>query len=216
MPSINPERRGVNFKEVFQSSLEQVREMAVQQLGREVEARMGAAITGMLQLGPWGAPPPSKTRHPAVNRLLSAAGGPHNRRVTDSPGRRCVRPCARLTCPRTSCARQLAARAFGPRHFPPRPATLWQTGCFSPRARAHHAPACMPATRARATPEQSTSAYASLQLGPWATACLGHASSFQDPPPCGEPAVFRRGPAIMRPRARPSSSAPPPVSPRDA
>jgi hypothetical protein len=33
MPSIIPERRGVNFKEVFQSSLEQVREMAVQQLG---------------------------------------------------------------------------------------------------------------------------------------------------------------------------------------
>jgi len=54
MPSITPERRGVNFKEVFQSSLEQVREMAVQQLGREVEVRMGAAITGMLQRAPYG------------------------------------------------------------------------------------------------------------------------------------------------------------------
>jgi len=36
MPSINPERRGVNYQEVFATSLEQVRALATQQLGQEV------------------------------------------------------------------------------------------------------------------------------------------------------------------------------------
>jgi len=72
--------------------------------------------------------------------------------------------------------------------------------------------ACVRGCARPATPEQGASAFFSLQLGPWATAGPGRATSFQDPPPCGKPAVFRRGPAIIRPRARPPSS----VSPRDA
>ncbi len=67
MPSINPERRGVNYQAVFASSLDRVRAMATQQLGREVEERMGLAITGMLQRVPYG-------RRAAVPRWVEIEG----------------------------------------------------------------------------------------------------------------------------------------------
>ena len=67
---------------------------------------------------------------------------------------------------------------------------------------AHHAPVSPRDARTnRLTP-------ASLQLGPWATTGSGRATSFQDPPPCGKPAAFRRGPAC----ATPEQSASAPVS----
>jgi len=54
MTSIIAERRGVNHKEVFATSLDHIREMASQRLGQEIEAKMEVAITGMLQRAPYG------------------------------------------------------------------------------------------------------------------------------------------------------------------
>jgi len=121
--------------------------------------------------------------------------GPHNRRVTDSPGCRCVRPCARLTCPRASCARdartrrlsvcQFAARALGPpraRAAPPpsktrHPAANRLLSAACPHIMRPRACARMPARpRPRPRPRDARTknlAPASFQLGPWATAGLG-------------------------------------------
>jgi len=54
MTSIIAERRGVNHKEVFATSLDHIREMASQRLGQEIELKMEVAITGMLQRAPYG------------------------------------------------------------------------------------------------------------------------------------------------------------------
>ncbi len=74
-------------------------------------------------------PPPSKTRRRVVNRLFSSAG-PHNRRVTDSPGRRCVRPPAHHTPAPVPDARPRDART---NRLTP---TSLQLGPGPPRARA--------------------------------------------------------------------------------
>ena len=91
---------------------------------------------------------------------------------------------------------QLSARAFGPRHLLPRPATLWQIGCFPPRARAHHAPAPAPAlVRVPARhPNKSPHAH-QPSARVWGHRGPGPRHLLQDPPPCGKPAAFRRVPA---------------------
>ncbi len=141
------------------------------------------------------APPPSKTRHPAANRLLSATCSRAS----------CARPRDART--RRLCACQFAARVWataGPSH-----ATSLQdpTPCGKPavfrRGPAHHAPTCppvlvrVPARRPNKAPQRLPACSRAL-----VTAGPGRATSFQDPPPCGKPAAFRRGLAhIMRPPA---------------
>jgi len=112
----------------------------------------------------------------------------------------------------SACSSGLGRRGPEPRHLLQDPPPCGKPAVFRPPA--HRAPASTPAlVRVPARhPNKSPHAHQPSAQA-WATAGPSHAISFQDPPPCGKPAAFRRGPArIMRPRARPSSSA----SPRDA
>jgi len=176
----------------------------------KVPRRLPACSSGL-----GAAPPPSKPRHSAANRLFSAACPPNRLRPNKSPHAHqpSARALSRATSlqdppPRRPRRAPVCAPARRPNRAPRRlPACSSGPGRATSSKIRHHAVnrllyACArvharPRPRPRATPEQGASAPASLQHGP-----LGRATSFQDPPPCGKPAAFRSVPA--------SHSSPPP------